>query len=65
MRSTSKPGGIRGLIQEVVDRLPSLLGGGPSAGPFVERSRGIYASARRSVHTSGAVAIAVISVLQG
>lgn len=65
MRSTSEPGGIRGLIQAVADQLPRLLGGRPPAGQFVERSRGFYATARLSVHTSGAVAITVISVLQG
>jgi hypothetical protein len=38
---------------------------GRSDGPFVERSRGFHVSARIWVNTSGAVALATISVLQG
>ncbi len=65
MTVTSRSSGAGGLIRTVADLLRGPLAGGSSAGPFAERSRVFYLSARRWVHTSGTVALTTISALQG
>ena len=64
MTVPERSNGAGGLIRGMADLLRGPLVS-RSVGPFAERSRGFYVSARLWFNASGFVALTAISVLQG